>query len=195
MDEQPRGDRGVDPEVDRELGRLPNEASLDGQALWDVPPVWERELDRLAQPAFLLAPPPDAQQAILAAVLQAAVEMPRPVLVAAATPQPAVAVASAPDPAERPISLTAYLLLAGVVVAYLAALSWAQGMLGGGWLPTLAAQLLAASDAIIGPLPVSEPLTLTWALFQRAPWIALLPLAWLLWERDRASTSPGSQAA
>jgi hypothetical protein len=191
MDEQPRGDRGVD----RGSGRLPSEASPDGQMLWDVPPAWEQELDRLAQPAFLMAPPVDVQQAILAAVLQAAVEIPRPVLVAAAAPQPSVAVASESDAAERPISLTAYLLLAGVVVAYLAVLSWAQGMFGGGWLPTLAAQLLAASDAIVGPLPVSEPLTLTWALFQRAPWIALLPLAWLLWERDRASASPGSQVA
>ena len=141
-----------------------------------------------------MAPPPDVQQAILAAVLQAAVEMPRPVLVAvAATPRP-VAVAARPMPlpdvtSERGISLTAYLLLAGVLVAYLAALSWAQGMFGGGWLPTLAAQLLNASEAVIGPLSVSEPLTLTWALFERAPWIALLPLAWLLWERDRASAS------
>jgi hypothetical protein len=151
----------------------------DQQALWDVQPAWEHELDRLARPALVMAPPPDVQQAILAAVLQAASQTPQPVVVA---PMPA--------PAERSISLTSYLLLAGVVVAYLAALSWVQGLVGGGdWLPTLAAQLLAASDAMLGPLPVSEPLTLLWLLFQRAPWVALLPLAWLLWERDRASAS------
>ena len=75
-------------------------------------------------------------------------------------------------------------------VAYLAALSWFQGLVGGSdWLPTLAAQLLTVSDAVLGPLPVTEPLTLVWLLFERAPWIALLPLAWLLWERDRASSS------
>jgi hypothetical protein len=150
----------------------------DQQALWDVePPAWEHELDLLARPAFIMAPPVDVQQAILAAVLQAAAETPRP------------AFAVAPAPADRPMSLTSYLLLAGVVVAYLAALSWVQGVLGGGgWLPTLAAQLLAASDAVVGPLPMSEPLTLLWLLFERAPWVALLPLAWLLWERDRASS-------
>jgi hypothetical protein len=189
MDEQPRLDRLM-PHQSSEASDL----SANGQALWDTPPVWEQELDRLARPALFMAPPPDVQQAILAAVLQAAVAMPRTVVVAAAaTPQP-VAVVAGPTPLpdstpERAMSLTAYLLLAGVLVAYLAALSWVQGLLGGGWLPTLAVQLLNASDAIIGPLPISEPLTLTWALFERAPWIALLPLAWLLWERDRASAA------
>jgi hypothetical protein len=171
--------------IDRQPG-------IDQDALWDVEPAWERELDRLARPALMVAPPPDAQQAILAAVLQAAAEQPRPVLVAAAPAfRPTVPVTPIPVPPERPISLTAYLLLAGVVVAYLAALSWVQGMVGGGgWLSTLAAQLLAAYDAIVGPLSLTEPLTLTWTLLQRAPWIALLPLAWLLWERDRASAPP-----
>lgn len=150
----------------------------DQHALWDVQPAWEDELDRLVQPSFVMAPTPDVQQAILAAVLQAAAEAPRAAVVA----QPV------PASAARPISLTTYLLLAGVVVAYLAALSWVQGVVGGGgWLPTLAAQLLAASDTVLGPLSRSEPLTLAWLLFERAPWVALLPLAWLLWERDRAS--------
>lgn len=152
----------------------------DEDALWDEPPAWEHDLDVLARSAFVMAPPPDVQRSILAAVLQAAAEV----------HQPAVAVAPlpAPAPAERPISLTSYLLLAGVIVAYFAALSWVQGMVGGGnWLQTMAAQLLAVTNALVGPLPVSEPMTLLWLVLQRAPWLALLPLAWLLWERDRAS--------
>ena len=150
------------------------------QPLWDRPPAWEHDLDALVRPSFLVAPPPDVQQAILAAVLQAAVEAPRP----APVPVPASALA----PAGRPVSFGAYLLLAAVLVAYAATLSWMQSLLGGdGWLTTLTAQLLAASEAIFGPLPIAEPLALTWLILERAPWLALLPLAWLLWERDQAS--------
>jgi hypothetical protein len=149
-------------------------------ALWDdAPPPWEHDLDALLRPAFIVAPPPEAQQAILAAVLQAAAVSP------ALQPQPARS-----DTASHPVPLIAYVLLAAVLVAYAAALSWAQTMFdAGGWISTLTAQILAASESVVGPLPVSDPLALTWIVLQRAPWLALLPLAWLLWEHDRASSS------
>src|SRR5688572_153546 len=124
---------------------MDTQPNRDQQALWDEPPAWEHELDRLTRSAFVMVPPPDVQSSILAAVLQAAAE----------APQPAVAVAPVPASAERPISLTSYVLLAGVIVAYFAALSWVQGIVGGGnWLQTLAAQLLTFSNALVGP-PVS----------------------------------------
>jgi hypothetical protein len=141
-------------------------------------PVWERDLDALVRPAFVVDPPTDVQRAILAAVLQAT---------AAPAGGPVMA-APIPTVGARPISLLAYLLLAAVIVAYVAALSWLQGLLGGGgWLTTMMTQLLAVSELVVGRAALGEPLSLIWLVFQRAPWIALLPLGWLLWERDRAA--------
>lgn len=150
--------------------------------LWDdAPPPWEQDLDALLRPSFIVAPPPDAQQAILAAVLQAAAQT--PISMPATQPIPV-------ENVSRPVPLIAYVLLAAVLVAYAAALSWAQSIVDAGtWLPTLTAQIVAASESVLGPLPLNEPLTLTWVILQRAPWLALLPLAALLWERDRASSA------
>ena len=145
--------------------------------LWpDEQPAWERDLDAMVRPSFTIDPPADVQQSILAAVLQAAA--------------PArVAVAAAPIPtAAQPIPLAAYLLLAAVLVTYVGALSWIQSLLGGaGWLPTLFNQLLAVSELVVGRPASVEPLALIQLLVQHAWWLALLPLAWLLWERDRAA--------
>ena len=154
----------------------------DRRALFDDRPAWERDLDALVRPSLVVDPPADVQRAILAAVLQAAAPAQLPMRApAVATPIPAAAGA-------RPIPLAAYLLLAAVFVAYVAALSWLQGLVGGaGWLPTLMSQLLAVSELVVGRLPSGEPVALIWLLFQRAPWLALLPLGWLLWERDRAA--------
>jgi hypothetical protein len=144
----------------------------------DHRPIWERDLDALVRPALVVDPPADVQRAILAAVLQAT---------AAPADAPVVA-APVPAAGARPIPLLAYLLLAAVIVAYVAALSWLQGVVGGGgWLTTMMAQLLAVSELVVGRSALGEPLSLIWLVFQRAPWIALLPLAWLLWERDRAA--------
>ena len=153
---------------------------MDDRQLWlDEQPAWERDLDALVRPSLVVDPPADVQRSILAAVLQATAPAQAPVT---AAPIPATAGA-------RPIPLAAYLLLAAVLVAYVAAVSWLQGFFGGaGWLPTLVAQLLAVSELVVGRLPSDEPLTLIWLLFQRVPWLALLPLGWLLWERDRAAS-------
>jgi hypothetical protein len=181
MAEQPfMSDRPFDGDDARPAGGdLP---FLSQSPLWDdVPPPWEQDLDALLRPSFIVAPPPDAQQAILAAVLQAAAQTP--------ISMPAAQPASA-ETIGRPVPLVAYVLLAAVLVAYAAALSWAQSIVDAGtWLPTLTAQIVAASESVLGPLPLNEPLTLTWIVLQRAPWLALLPLAVLLWERDRASSA------
>ena len=144
----------------------------------DDRPRWERDLDALVRPTLVVDPPADVQRSILRAVLQATVPAQTPVL---AMPPPATTGA-------RSVPLAAYLLLAALLVAYAAALSWLEGLFGGTvWLPTLVNQLLAVSELVFGRPPSGEPLTLVWLLVQRAPWLALLPLAWLLWERDRAA--------
>jgi hypothetical protein len=149
-------------------------------------PAWERDLDALVSPVLLTEPPAAVQQAILAAVLAAAAPAPVPIMAAVpATPLYAPAQVAPP----RPLSMAAYLLVAAVLVAYVAAMSWVQGAFGGGaWLATLFAQLLAVSELVVGRPAVGEPLTVAWLLLQRAPWLLLLPIGWLLWERDRAST-------
>jgi len=147
---------------------------------FDDRPGWERDLDALVRPVLVVDPPDDVQQSILAAVLRAtAVPVAAPVMVAAPTQATAAA---------GPVPLAAYVLLAAVLVVYVAALSWLQGFFGGGgWLPTLVAQLVAVSELVVGRPTSSEPLSLLWTMVQRAPWIVLLPLGWLLWERDRAA--------
>ena len=146
--------------------------------MMDERPVWERDLDALVRPSLVVDPPADLQRSILAAVLQAT-----------ATPARATAVTAIPASAAQPLPLVAYLLLAAVLLAYFAAISWLQGFVGGAsWLPTLVTQLLAVSELVVGRPALGEPLSLAWQLLQRAPWIALLPLGWLLWERDRAAT-------
>jgi hypothetical protein len=140
----------------------------------DARPAWERDLDALVRPALVTEPPPQVQRSILAAVLQATA-MP------AVVPVPVAA-------AARPIPLVAYLLLAAVVVAYMAAVSWLNGFVGeAGWVPVLMTQLLSASELVVGRPAIGEPLAVVWLLVQRAPWIVLLPVAWWLWERDRAA--------
>jgi hypothetical protein len=62
---------------------------------------------------------------------------------------------------------------------------------GGGWLATIARQLLVAADLVLGqPLP-TDPLALLSAALQVAPWLALLPVAVYLWDRDRAAARAG----
>jgi hypothetical protein len=184
---------------------------MDTRALWepDRPPSWEADFDALLKPSLVTAPPDHVQQAILAAVLQATampVVLPTamPVAVpvapsplpwypapAGAQPTPMMPPGYAPEPAEvRPIPLAAYALLAAVLVTYVAAISWLNGIIGGGgWLTTLVAQLLAVADLLVGRPSRDEPLALAWQIVQQAPWLVLLPLGWALWERDRASSS------
>ena len=130
-------------------------------------------LDDLLRPALLVEPPARVQQAILAAVLRAAPPTPPPLVLAAAT---------------RSISPMSYLLLGAVLLAYAGVLSWLQSVIGEtGWLTTLFWQLTLVFDLVVGQTLAAEPLTLAWTLVQAAPWLLLLPLAWFLWDRDRAA--------
>jgi hypothetical protein len=175
---------------------------MDTRSLWEPgqPPLWEADLDALVRPSLVTAPPDHVQQAILAAVLQATA-MPAAVPVlpsplpwypgpASAVPTPAIHPGAMPEPVEaRPIPLAAYALLAAVLVAYVAAISWLNGVIGeSGWVTTLVAQLLSVADLLVGRPASDRPLALAWQIVQQAPWLVLLPLAWALWERDRAST-------
>jgi hypothetical protein len=144
----------------------------------------ERRLDALIRPALVVDPPAEVQQSILATVLAVA-----PALivasasVAALRPRP-VAV---PAAAGRPVSLVAYLLLGAALLAYVGVVSWLQGVVGGSdWLGTMARQVLAAVDLALGGAVSTDPLTLLSTLWQAAPWLAVLPVAVYLWERDRA---------
>ncbi|MFN8633799.1 MAG: hypothetical protein U0893_08100 [Chloroflexota bacterium] len=178
---------------------------LRDQSLWDQPPgppAWEHDLDAMLRPSLVVEPSTDVQAAILAAILQATavpvLPLPAP---AYQLPVPGVSMPGMPWPGtpatesaglgmSGPVTMMSYLLLAAVLVAYAAALSWLNAAVGdGSWLSTLAAQLLAVSSVVVGRPLVYEPLTLLWQLLQQAPWLLLLPLAWPLWERDRASSS------
>lgn len=150
----------------------------DDREPWEHEP-WVHELDALVRPSLMMAPPADVQRSILAAVLLAA------------TPQP-VAVPIPVAESTRPIPLAAYVLLAGVLVAYVAGISWLEGIFGNvTWVSILFQQLLAAAEQTVGRPSATEPFTLAWQLFLQVPWIALLPVGWFLWDRDRA-TSPAA---
>ena len=155
------------------------------RAAWHHDDAWEREpwvqeLDELVRPSLVMAPPPEVQQSILAAVLLATA--PQPVAVPGAVP-------TAAADSGRSVPLAAYVLLAGVLVAYVAGVSWLEGLFGNvTWVSILVQQLMAATEQAVGRPSTAEPMTLVWELFLRAPWVALLPVVWLLWDRDRAST-------
>jgi hypothetical protein len=158
------------------IDERPNRNGDPGDA-WEREP-WVRELDMLVRPTLVTEPPPDVQQSILAAVLLATA--PQPVAIPGAMP------AAAEPP--RPVPLAAYVLLAAVLVAYVAGVSWLEGVFGNvTWVSIMVQQLVAVTEHAIGRPSTNEPMALVWNLFLRAPWIALLPVAWLLWDRDRTS--------
>jgi hypothetical protein len=153
----------------------------DSREPWEHEP-WVRELDALVRPSLVVDPPAEVQRSILAAVLVTATSQPLPM------PVPAPISRAGAEGTGRPVPLAAYVLLAAVLVAYIAGLSWLQGMFGSvTWIAILAQQLVTVAEQIVGRPTSTEPLALIWQLFARAPWLALLPVAWLLWDRDRAS--------
>jgi hypothetical protein len=89
------------------------------------------------------------------------------------------------------MSAAAYLLLGAALLAYVGLVSWLQGALGAtDWLAPMVRQLLATFAFVVGQPLSGDPVALISALLQAAPWLALLPLALLLWERDRALSRP-----
>ena len=151
------------------------DTTMDDQELHDP------GLDALLRPVFVVEPPAAVQQRILAAVLLAA--DPSAVPVHASQSQPGVIPVVA-----RTVSPLAYVLLGAALLAYAGLVSWVQGVIGdAGWLSTLFRQLLVAADLLAGQNLSAEPFALAGLLIQTAPWLLLLPLAWLLWERDRSA--------
>ena len=141
----------------------------------------ERRLDDLVRPSLLLEPPPAVRADLLATVLRAA---------DAIDVAPRIGPAVATAPPARPIGLSplTYAAVAAVIAAYLALV----GVLGGvlaewEWLPILARQLGTAVAVFTGPSGDGLLGAVLPRLVEQAPWLALVPLLWLLWERDRAA--------
>jgi hypothetical protein len=148
---------------------------------------WVHELDEFVRPSLVVEPSVEMQQSIMMAVLLATAQQPA----AVPMPVPFAVPTYAPEPAASPrgVPLVAYVLLAAVLVAYVATISWLEGMFGNvTWVSILVQQLFAASEQAVGRPSAAEPFNLVWQLFVQAPWIALLPLAWWLWDRDRSSS-------
>jgi hypothetical protein len=136
----------------------------------------DARLDDLLRPALLVEPPPEVQQALLAAVLSVA---------------PAPVPAARPSMITRPahsVTLLTYALLAAATLAYVGLLTWFQGLFeGSSWIVALARSLVSTADLYFGQPLASDPLGLVAAALKVAPWLVLLPIALLLWQRDRAA--------
>jgi hypothetical protein len=142
-------------------------------------------LDALLRPVLVCEPAAAVQQQILAAVLLAATQVPGAQRAAfqQSEPQPA-----SPLTPARTISAVTYLVLGAVLLAYFGLVAWIQGAIGGvDWLQVMGRQLFMAADLVFGPSLLTEPFAATSLLVQLAPWMLLLPLAWLLWQRYHAA--------
>ncbi len=170
--------------IDRNTAeRLDGEATghdLGGTARSPLDDAAERRLDALVRPILLVEPPAEFRTSLLASVLRAAdaLDAERPALHVSAIPS----VATSPD-----LSAWAYPAVAALIATYLAVI----GSLGGAavrwdWLPVLIEQLQAAASIVGGGAPGGLIIVVLQGLAEQAPWVALLPLLWLLWERDRA---------
>ncbi|MCC6179234.1 MAG: hypothetical protein IT305_28330 [Chloroflexi bacterium] len=152
----------------------------------------EDRLDDLLRDALVVDPPPAVRASLLAAVLDASAmpaAMPLPVPLAAplahSLAQPNVA--RTPDaPGPSPL---VYALLGALLALYLGLLTSFGGLLGdGNWLVVLAQQSVLAvgliggvGNVLLTGLPGIDPESL-------APWLALVPVVWFLFERDRAES-------
>ena len=140
----------------------------------------ERRLDDLVRPSLVVEPPPGVHANLLATVLRAADAVPfaPPVSVTVAAP-PALGAGLSPLAyAAVATVIAAYLALVGLVGTFVA--DWE-------WLPVLVRQLGAAASLVAGPSGDGLLGTVLPRVMEQAPWLALTPLLWLLWERDRAA--------
>ena len=165
-----------DPLVNDPLGNDPFVNNPLGNG-WDAR---ERRLDDLVRPSLVVEPPPRAQYELLATVLRAAdvIDFAPPIH---------RALPAAPPVLGAGLSPLAYAAVAAVIAAYLALL----GLFGGfvadwAWLPVLLQQLGTAASFVTGPSADGLLGVLVPQLAEQAPWLALLPLLWFLWDRDRA---------
>ena len=139
----------------------------------------ERRLDDLVRPSLVVEPPPRLRDDLLATVLRAA-----DVIDFAPPMGRAVTAPTAPGAGLSPL---AYAAVAALIAAYLALV----GVIGGlvaewEWLPILIQQLATAASLVTGPGGDGLLGVLLTRLAEGAPWLALLPVLWFLWERDRS---------
>ncbi len=145
---------------------------------WDA---IERRLDDLVRPSVVVDPPPVVQADLLAAVLLAADAIYATPIVSRVAERPIVAAPAALSP-------LVYVLVAALVGTYLAVVGTVGPLFGAGeWLPVLLAQLQTAASLLAGSSGDGLPGVLGQPLAELAPWLALAPLLWYLWDRDRAA--------
>ena len=141
----------------------------------------ERRLDDLVRPSLVVEPPPLVRADLLTTVLRAAD------VIDFAPPFGRTVPAAPPAPGTG-LSPLAYAAVAAVIAAYLALIGVLGGMLAEwDWLPILFQQLATAAGVLAGSSGDGLLGTLLPRLFEQAPWLTLVPLFWLLWERDRAA--------
>lgn len=144
---------------------------------WDA---LERRLDDLVRPSLVVEPPPRVREDLLATVLRAAD-------VIDFAPSVDRAVVDVPPALGASLSPLAYAAVAAVVAAYLALVGVIGGLLAdGGWLAILLEQLGTAATFVTGASADGLLGSLVLRLAEQAPWLALLPVLWFLWDRDRA---------
>lgn len=149
---------------------------------WDT---LERRLDDLVRPSLVVEPPPRVGEDLLATVLRAAD-------VIDFVPPVHRAVAAAPPALGAGLSPLAYAAVAALIAAYVAVV----GVIGGfvaewDWLPVLMQQLGTAVGVATGPGGDGLLEALLARLAEGAPWLALVPVLWFLWERDRSVLGRG----
>ena len=144
---------------------------------WDA---LERHLDDLVRPSLVVEPSPRFQADLLATVLRAA-----DVIDFAPAADRAVA---APPVLGTGLSPLTYAAVAALVAAYLALI----GVIGSfvadsAWLPVLVEQHGTAASDETGASGDGLLAVLLPRLAEQAPWLALVPVLWFLWERDRSA--------
>ena len=140
----------------------------------------ECRLDDLVRPSLVVEPPARVRADLLATVLRAA-----DVIDSVPTVQQPV-LAAAP-PLGAGLSPLAYAAVAAIIAAYLTLVGPVGGSLAEWqWLPVLVQQLGSAAGFVAGMSGEGFAGTLLPGVLERAPWLALVPLLWFLWDRDRS---------
>ena len=141
--------------------------------------TYERRLDDLVRPSLVVEPSARVRADLLATVLRAA-----DVIDFAPAISPPVVAA---PPLGAGLSPLAYAAVAAVVASYLTLVGPVGGSLAEWqWLPVLVQQLGSAAGFVAGTSGEGFVGTLLPGMLERAPWLALVPLLWFLWDRDRS---------
>ena len=141
----------------------------------------EHRLDDLVRPSLVVEPPPRVRADLLATVLRAAD-------VIDFAPTVGRTVVADPPVQGTALSPLAYAAVAALIGAYLALVGFVGGFVAHwDWLPILVQQLGTAASFVAGSSGDGLLGVLVPRLADQAPWLALLPVLWLLWQRDRSA--------